>query len=165
MIETNNPQIISLTYTPENVERTPKDHFARVPLKTAKLIENYGIEGDRKGGHPKRQVNIMSAATLDKLSAEGCKIQPGEMGEQMIVRGMAIDSLPVGTLLQLGESAVLEVTTPRTGCDRLEHIQNCRAEDVNGQLGVLSRVIRGGVVSIGDAVRVVQPAEVDGLDA
>ncbi len=139
-------------HTPAGVDPRPPDHYARVPLEVATLLAGRGIVGDRKGGRPARQLNVMALETLEQLGAEGYRTAPGEMGEQIVLSGVAVDQLPAGTRLRLGGEAVLEVLEPRTGCDRLRHIQGCTPADVAGRLGVMARVVIGGTVRVGDPV-------------
>jgi MOSC domain-containing protein YiiM len=152
------PHVVSICYTPDGVERKPADRFARVAVAEAVLADGYGIEGDRKGGSDKRQLNVMTAETLAQLRAEGFKAGPGELGEQVVVAGVDEAALTPGARLALGGSAVIEVTLPRTGCDRFAHIQGKPKEAAKGRLGVMARVVAGGTVRVGDAVRLVGSA-------
>jgi MOSC domain-containing protein YiiM len=148
-------EIYSLVYRPENTH--PEDHYARTALSSATLVAEYGIEGDLQGGgHPDRNLNVMSYETLAALSGEGFMTEPGQMGEQIIVRGLDMDSLAAGTRVQFGDSAVIEVVKPRTGCDRFEAIQGKPRTDAAGRMGVMARVIAGGSVRVGDAVKVLE---------
>lgn len=146
--------LTSITYRPQEGLPHPASHFQRLPLDSARLVAGYGIEGDAKGGHPKRQINIMGAATLERLREVGFKTGPGEMGEQMIVAGLDIDALPVGARLRLGASVTVEVTSARTGCSRFEAIQGQPRSSAQYQMGVLVRVVEGGLVRLGDPVTV-----------
>lgn len=149
--------ITSIVYRPEPLH--PKDHFSRVPLQSANLIEGKGIEGDRKGDNPARQLNIMSRETLDELAAEGFQTAPGQMGEQIVVSGLDVNSLPEGTQIQIG-AAVVEVYKPRTGCDRFEAIQGLPRSQAVNRLGVIAGVIKSGTINVGDAVAVVDDVRV-----
>ena len=151
-------QIVSIAYTPRDVERRPTDHYARVPVERATLVEQRGIEGDVKGSGGSRQLNVMRAETLAELAAEGRQTGPGQMGEQLVIAGLDPASFAEGTRLQLGKSAVIEVGIPRTGCNRFESIQGTTKQSVAGRLGVLARVVAGGEVAVGDAVVVVAEA-------
>jgi MOSC domain-containing protein YiiM len=151
------PHVVSICYKPAAVEQRPADHFARVVVAEAVLVEGHGIDGDAKGGRDrhgtnKRQLNVMTAETLAQLRAEGFKAAPGELGEQIVVAGLDEAALVPGARLALGESAVIEVTLPRTGCDRFAHIQGKPKETAKGRLGVMARVVTGGVVRARDAV-------------
>src|SRR3954469_12906682 len=115
--------IVSIAFTPRDVERRPADFYARVPAERATLIEQRGIKGDVKGSGGARQLNVMRAETLAELAAEGRKTSPGEMGEQIVVAGLDPSGFTEGTRLQLGESVVIEVGIARTGCSRFEYIQ------------------------------------------
>jgi MOSC domain-containing protein YiiM len=152
------PHVVSICYKPAGVEQRPADHFARLVVAEAVLVEGHGIDGDAKGGRDKhgtnkRQLNVMFAETMAGLRAEGFKAAPGELGEQIVVAGLDESALTPGTRLALGGSAVIEVTLPRTGCDRFAHIQGKPKEIARGRLGIMARVVTGGTVRTGDEVR------------
>ncbi len=154
--------IRSITYTPDSIERRPKDRFARVAVQSVNLVAGYGIAGDRKGGHPRRQINILGQTTLDTLTNRGVDTAPGAMGEQMVIAGIDVDNLTPGTRLTFGAKAEVEVTELRGGCIRLEQIQDGDSALFDGRLGVLVRVLVGGDVFVGDEVIVHTPIkEVD----
>ncbi len=144
--------ITSICYSPSRTTHDEPYHYTRVPVQQATLITNFGIEGDAKAKKDsERQLNIMSAATIEALAADGYKTSPGELGEQIIVDGLDVNTLSVGTRIHLGE-AIVEVTKPRTGCDWFEKIHTLPRP--NGRMGVMARVINGGVIRVGDAVTV-----------
>ncbi len=145
--------VISIVYRPKDSGR-PQDRYARVPLARAQLIASYGIEGDLKGGFTDRQLNVMHAEQLAELGAEGFKVGPGEMGEQIVVAGVDPAALVAGARLKLG-AVVIEVVEPRTGCARFEMIQGKPRGDAKGRLGVIARVIEGGPLAVGDPAEVV----------
>ena len=148
------PHIASIVYTPSGVERKPADHYARIPLDQATLVKGRGIDGDVKGTGGSRQLNVMRAETLAELVAEGRKVGPGEMGEQLVIAGLEPAMLLEGKRLRLGPTAVIEIGIPRTGCPRFEHIQGTTKQTVAGRLGVLVEVVESGEVSVGDEVTV-----------
>jgi MOSC domain-containing protein YiiM len=153
--------IHSLVYQPEpSVHREPF-HYTRIPAQHLALRAGHGIEGDRKAGHnPKRHLNIMSLEHIQALEQEGWHAAPGELGEQIVVRGLDVAALPPGTRIQLGESAVVEVTSLRTGCDWLAQIQGKNPADAAGRLGVMASVVASGSISVGAPVVVAaQPVE------
>jgi len=149
--------IISICYQPDSSQLEDKK-FNRVPVQTVELIAGHGIRGDRKAGrNPKRQVNIMSLNSVQTLQELGFKTQPGELGEQLVVAGIDVMGLPVGTQLQLGDSAVIELTMARTGCAWLEMIQGQSKNDTIQRLGMLAKVIQSGTISVNDTVKVLDP--------
>src|SRR5581483_11674133 len=97
-----------------------------------------------KGGTGKRQLNVMCAEVLDQLRGEGFEVEPGRMGEQLVIAGVPAGSLTVGARVRIGPTAVIEVTLPRTGCERFEQIQGRPKGSVAGRLGVMARVAVSG---------------------
>jgi MOSC domain-containing protein YiiM len=150
--ERSTARVVSIVYRPRGTGR-PQDRYSRVPAERVRLVAFQGIEGDMKGSATKRQLNVMCAETLAELGAEGFRVAPGEMGEQIVVAGVDFTALAPGARLKLGE-AVIEVVEPRTGCQRFEMIQGQSRHLVQGRLGVIARVVTGGEVSVGDAVEV-----------
>jgi MOSC domain-containing protein YiiM len=150
--------IVSITYSPPAETPRPKDCYHRVAAPRAVLIADRGIDGDRKSKGGDRQINVMSAAALSGLAAEGFQTAPGQMGEQIVIEGIDVDSLAKGSRLQLGRVAVIETVIPRTGCDRFEHIQGKFKGLARGRMGQIVRVIVGGPITVGDSV-LIQDAE------
>lgn len=145
-------QITSIVYKPKG-SQDPQDSYVRVPLQTAKLIVDGGIEGDAKGV-PNRQLNIMSTETIAGLEADGYKVNPGQLGEQIIVDGLKVEDLPSGTVLQFGDEAQIEVIKLRTGCNRFEHIQQ-PTTPFSGRLGIIAKVLTPGEIKVGSEVKVI----------
>jgi MOSC domain-containing protein YiiM len=81
------------------------------------------------------------------------------LGENVLVDGIEVMSLPIGTPVELGET-LLELTEVRNPCLQLNemHPQLLKAvvTRVDGQVqrnaGMLARILRGGWVRPGDPV-------------
>jgi MOSC domain-containing protein YiiM len=131
----------------------PENRYLRTPVETANLVAGHGIEGDRKGGNPKRNLNIMSFETLEALREDGFGTSPGQMGEQIVVQGLDVGKLAVGDRLGIGDTAIVEVISHRTGCQRFERIQGKTAQQAAGYMGIMAKVITGGMIYVGDSVR------------
>ena len=153
-------QIASIVYKPIG-QPEPENDYLRLDLDDANLIAGHGLEGDAHAGHnPDRQLNIMSYETLTILRSQGFYTEPGQMGEQIVIHQLDVDALPAGARVQLGKEAIIEVVNPRTGCEKFERIQRKSKSIVQGQMGVMARVIVGGKISIGDPVRVLKDTPV-----
>lgn len=154
-------QIYSIVYQPTGREYTERlDDYLRVPVEEATLIVDHGIEGDQKAGHhPDRQLNVLSYEWLQELQPRGYRTQPGEFGEQVIIRGLAVEKLPVGSKLQIGETATIEITKARTGCERLQAAQPRPISEIQACIGMMARVLTDGRIRVGDPVTVLTPIE------
>lgn len=148
-------QIASIVYKPIGQPEPPNDYL-RVDLDEAVLIADYGIEGDAKGGHPKRNLNIMSYESLTVLRGLGFYTEPGQMGEQIVIHQLDVDHLTPGTRVQLGLEAVIEVIERRNGCQKFLAHQGKSLDLVAGQMGIMARVVNGGRIRVGDPVRVLK---------
>jgi len=150
--------IHSIVYQPTEQEYDERqDHFMRIPIEEAELIEGFGMKGDAKSGHnPNRQLNLISTAWLKRMGANGYKTKPGDFGEQMTLDGLAVEDLTPGDRLQLGEAAQIEITKARTGCTRLELVQGQIDEAAEGAIGMLAKVVVSGTIHVGDTVKVIE---------
>lgn len=149
--------ISSIVYQPRWSAYAEGDvDFIREPLAEVELVAGRGLRGDRKGGNPNRQVNLLSGEWLASAAARGYRAGPGQFGEQLIVEGLDVIALPPGTRLRLGDAAELEIVKGRTGCERLEAAQGQSIAGL-GPIGVLARVAAGGLIRVGDPVGVVEP--------
>lgn len=141
-------QLASIVYSPQ------PGSFNRHPLPEAMLLAGYGIDGDRKGGHPNRNLNVMDQEMLATLAAEGYPTGPGVLGENLIVSGVQISSLAEGSRLRIGLEAVIEVVRLREPCYKLTALDARMPESVVERVGVMARVVESGVIRVGDAVAV-----------
>ncbi|HEY0375239.1 MAG TPA: MOSC domain-containing protein, partial [Amnibacterium sp.] len=63
-----------------------------------------------------RQVHLIHSELLDELAAAGFALSPGQMGENVTTRGVDLLGLPVGTVLALGDVALVRLTGLRNPC-------------------------------------------------
>jgi MOSC domain-containing protein YiiM len=157
-----------------------KHRFSKTSRPSITLTSGHGIEGDAHYGpfvrhrylarrDPKapnlRQVHLIPGELFDALRTSGFEVRPGDLGENIAMVGLDLECLPLGTLLQLGASATLELTGLRTPCvliDRFKSgLKNCLQGGAAGprfRAGVMAIVTEGGEVSCGDRIRAVLPA-------
>lgn len=146
--------IHSIVYQPKD-QPYPQEigEYFRVPIEKASLIAGIGIDGDDKAGrHPDRQLNILSLEWLQSIKSNGFKTDPGQFGEQLILSGIDLHALQPGTKLRLGDTAIIEIIKPRTGCDRLEAAQGISIASIRDKIGMLAAVRNGGKIKTGDVV-------------
>ena len=144
-------ELVSIVYKPEGAPLA-SGAFTRVPAQDARLVAGYGILGDQKGGNVYRQLNVMGAESIESLAPAGYKTAPGQLGEQLVISGFDIESLPVGTRLRIGDSAVIELLRLREPCDRFESYQGRSLDGAVGKIGWMAAVVSSGVIRVGDSV-------------
>lgn len=125
----------------------------RVPMTSHDeilAVEDHGLAGcahARPGG--KRQVLLMDVETLQELG-----VAPGAVKENITTRGIEIRALKAGERLRIGQ-ALLEVTMRCDPCGRMNEIRPGLLEELRGRRGMLFRVVEGGRIRVGDAIRTV----------
>lgn len=124
-------------------------------VEEAEAIENKGFRGcihGRPGST--RQVCLMDVETLEKL-----QLAPGEIKENITVRGMDFQELGIGQELQVG-GAKLRITIPCDPCNRMDEIRMGLQEELRGQRGWLCLVIEAGIIRKGDKIELSAPSAV-----
>lgn len=139
-------------------QRTPPQ-----PVSEAKAIVGYGLEGDvhgKKRADDRRQVLILDAGTLRHFG-----LRPGDLREQIAVDFPALERLPAGTQVRIGQ-----VTFALSGpCEPCTHIgmvlevddRLAFQQDLQGCRGQLARVVAvdgDGMIRVGDPVTAVSVA-------
>ena len=84
-------------------------------IESAVLKENWGIEGHAHAGKWHRQVSLLSFEKFDEFQKKGAEIDYGAFGENILVEGFDLRTIPVGTRFQIGE-AILELTQIGKDC-------------------------------------------------
>ena len=123
------------------------------PRDTAWLDQDWGIRGDAHAGHWHRQVSLLSAEEIAAFNEKGAGVQPGAFGENLVVEGIGLRRLPVGTLLGCGD-AVLEITQIGKECHSHCAIYHKMGDCIMPREGVFARVITGGQIAVGCDIHV-----------
>jgi hypothetical protein len=153
--------------------------FSKVTRSSIHLVAGLGVEGDAHCGatvrHRSRVAVDPSASNLrqvhlirQELFADPAtrRFAPGDLGENILTRGLDLLALPCGTRLAIGPTAVVELTGLRNPCAQIEHFRPGllaavldRAPDGTRvrKAGVMAAVVASDPVTPGDAI-VVTPA-------
>jgi MOSC domain-containing protein YiiM len=119
-------------------------------VRSATLVDGLGIEGDKHASAAsKRQVLLADKEALDAVG-----VLPGTIKENVTVEGVDVMVLPEGTRVHLGRSAVLEITEICEPCFRMDEIRDGLKQELEGRRGMVSRVVRGGTINVGDTITI-----------
>jgi len=148
------------------------DQDRRVVVTEAVLDETEGMVGDNwlaRGSsstpdglaNPESQLTIMSTRVLAAIEPDEARWAVA--GDQLLVDfDLSLEHLPAGTHILVGEAELVISEKPHTGCakfsgrfgsDALRWINSPVGRDGRYR-GVNARVVRGGPVRVGDAIRV-----------
>ncbi|MGG6295544.1 MOSC domain-containing protein [Leptolyngbya sp. AN02str] len=117
------------------------------PASELVLKRGLGIEGDAHAiiGSP-RQVLMASAPALSMFG-----LPPGAIQENLLLDSW-VETLPSGTVVQVGDRAQIRITFLCEPCSNLNRIQPGLAKDLIGKRGMLGMVVQDGLVRPGDRV-------------
>jgi MOSC domain-containing protein YiiM len=148
----------------------------KIQAEAIQLIADLGVSGDYHAGklvrhrylakkdptRPNvRQVLLVDTSILAEVLTHGITLKAGMLGENILLDGLLVMTLSLGTRLEVGE-ALLELTEVRNPCLQLNEIHpellKAVASKVNGQVrrnaGMMARILRSGWIRPGDCVRV-----------
>jgi hypothetical protein len=155
--------------------------FSKPVRARIELVAGHGVAGDTHAGatvrrrvrgrgtveQPNlRQVHLLSVELLDRFGGLGFTVEPGDLGENVLLAGIDLHALPTGARLHLGPTATVELTGLRNPCRQMDDFQDglVRAAfdlDEDGtkrrRVGVLAVVTVSGEVAAGDPVSVEVP--------
>lgn len=154
------------------VHRRRSHRLSKTEQLSIRLLRGQGVEGDahcgetvqhrsRKRWRPElpnlRQVHLIPDEILGDLRELGFDVWPGTMGENVTTRDLDLASLPRGTQLGLGESAIVELTGLRNPCVQLDRYAPGLMKAMLERPTVMAIVVAGGDVVAGDEILVLLP--------
>jgi len=160
---------------------SPDHEFSKRFVEQIGLIAGVGVAGDAHAGplvkhrsrvradptQPNlRQVHLLEAELFETLAAAGHQVNPGDLGENITTSGVDLHALPVGSILLIGDEALVAITGLRNPCAQIERFQPGLLDHVllrhaDGEVvrraGIMGVVVRGGLVRLVDRIRVAAP--------
>ena len=149
----------------------------KLPVSQVNLVKGRGVKGDYHAGKNirhrylarkdptrlnNRQVLVVDREIHGYIQRQGISLQPGELGENILLDGVDLMALEIGTQLEIGPT-LIELTEIREPCSQLDgvHPGLHRAVEIRTTTGVrpyagmLGVILKGGEVQPGDRVHVI----------
>ncbi len=123
-------------------------------VNSARLIPDWGIEGDAHAGHWPRQVSFLSIEEINKMKRLIPDLMPGDFAENIDTQGIDIDQIKIGDRIIIGDNIVLEVSQIGKECHSGCEIQKLTGECIMPKKGVFAKVLKGGIVKKDNFIRV-----------
>lgn len=130
-----------------------KKGTAKKNIHKGKLIDNFGLENDAHSGNWHRQISLLSHEKVEDFKSRGAHVEQGAFGENILLSGIDLRALPVGTHLRNGD-VDLEVTQIGKECHAHCEIYHQVGDCIMPREGIFAKVIHGGDVSEGDVFSV-----------
>jgi len=143
------PQVVSINISAGGIPKRP--------VQTIDVLEG-GLRDDahdhEKHNTPLQAVSLIDVEDLDALRTEGFPVYPGATGENITVRNLQVDALPVGTRLKFSGGVELELSKVRQPCFVLDSIDPQLKKSIIGRCGFLAKVIAPGRLTQGELIEV-----------
>jgi len=134
----------------------PKKGEPKRPVPEARFRAGHGIEGDAHAGSWHRQVSLLADEDIETVRRAGLPdVLPGAFAENVVLSGLDLGAVGLGTRLRLGEDVVLAVTQIGKVCHAPCEIARASGDCLMPRLGLFARVEKGGSVRPGDEAELV----------
>jgi MOSC domain-containing protein YiiM len=155
--------------------------FSKQAVEQVDLIAGVGVAGDAHAGslvqhrsrmaadpdQPNlRQVHLIASELFVGLAAAGHHVSPGDLGENITTAGVDVHELAAGSIILLGETALVAIIGLRNPCAQIESFQPGLLKEVSyrdedgaqvRRAGIMGVVVLGGRVRLGDSLEIQPP--------
>lgn len=128
----------------------------KVQVGKASLLEDHGLEGDAHAGPWHRQVSFLAAESIEKARNQGLDVGFGDFAENIATSGIDWKKVPVGARVNLGDSALVEITQKGKECHNKCAIYYLAGDCIMPREGIFGRVLKGGEVRSGAPARILR---------
>lgn len=136
-----------------SVNVSEKKGTIKTPVPSIVLKKNHGIIGDAHAGNWHRQVSLLAIESLNKMKEKIPGLKPGDFAENIMTEGITLHTLPIGTILEIGECE-LEVTQIGKECHKGCEIRNLTGECIMPTEGIFTIVKKEGEIFPKDKIRI-----------
>ncbi len=127
----------------------------KTPVASA-IVGDHGIDSDAHAGSWHRQVSLLAAEDIQAVRNNLPDVAPGDFAENIILSGLDLGSLGLGTRLHLGGEVVLSITQIGKVCHTPCRIYHLTGDCIMPRLGLFARVLKGGEIRTGDDSEVLE---------
>ncbi len=138
-----------------SINISDKKGMRKKAVEKAVLKENYGIESDAHASEKwHRQISLLALESIKKMQAMGLNVGPGDFAENVTTEGIVLMTLPIGTIMTIGEDIEVEVSQIGKLCHSRCAIYHQAGDCVMPREGIFAKVLKGGTIKRGDEIRV-----------
>ena len=123
------------------------------PVPEIQLKIDHGIVGDAHAGNWHRQVSLLADESVELMRQRFPDIPTGAFAENILTRGIALSTLPVGTKLRVGQ-VLLQVTQIGKECHADCAIRRQVGDCVMPREGIFTMVLEEGSIRPGDEITI-----------
>lgn len=139
-------------------------------VKSAKLVENLGLENDAHAEKGIRQVSLLAWESIKKQNEcpkvkKGIgSLKPGDFAENITTESIKLSDLNIGDKLLIGENIILEISKIGKECHRYCSIYYKTGDCIMPREGIFAKVLKGGEIKTGDTIKTERKNESFGIN-
>ncbi|OUO39856.1 MOSC domain-containing protein [Megamonas hypermegale] len=123
-------------------------------IPVGEMIKDFGLKNDAHAGKWHRQISLLAVEAVRQFSNKyDMKVPAGAFGENLLVKGIDLKHLPVGTKLKCND-ILLEITQIGKKCHLGCNIQKQTGECIMPNEGVFAIVLNGGIIKANDVITI-----------
>ena len=127
----------------------------KAPVETVELKTNLGVGGDaHANSDTHRQVSFLDKSSIEIMRKKGYEAADGDFGENFVTSGLSIDDIGIGTVLQVGEQARVQISQIGKSCHSPCAIGQRTGECIMPTEGIFGVVLAGGTVQADDVIEI-----------
>jgi MOSC domain-containing protein YiiM len=123
-------------------------------VDSARLVSNWGIEGDAHSGDGHRQVSFLSIEEIEKVKKIIPDLKPGDFAENIITQGIDPSQINIGDQIVIEDNILLEVTQIGKECHTGCQIQTLTGKCIMPEKGIFARSLKGGLLEKNNIIRI-----------
>ena len=99
-------------------------------------------------------MSFLAAESIEKARKQGLDVGFGDFAENIATSGIDWHDIPVGARVNLGDSALVEITQKGKECHNKCAIYYMAGDCIMPREGIFGRVLKGGEIRRGAPVRI-----------
>jgi MOSC domain-containing protein YiiM len=139
----------------DSIAVSKKKGTRKTQVEEASLVQDHGLEGDAHAGPWHRQVSFLASESIEGARQQGLDVTFGDFAENIATSGIEWLKVPIGTRVQLGEMALVEITQIGKECHNKCAIYYMAGDCIMPKEGIFARVLKGGKIRCGDQVSLI----------
>jgi molybdenum cofactor synthesis domain-containing protein len=136
-----------------SISISEKKGTKKTNVKSAQIIDDYGIQNDAHAGKWHRQISFLAKESIEKMVKLGLNVKSGDFAENITTEGIDLCKLKVGEMLKIND---IEFTISQIGkiCHHRCAIYYQAGDCIMPKEGIFAKVKGSGVINVGDKIEV-----------
>lgn len=136
-----------------SISVSDKKGIKKSNVESAKVLDNYGIEGDAHAGNWHRQISFLARESIDKMVKLGLNVKSGDFAENITTEGIDLCKLQTGSRLLIND---IEFIISQKGkiCHHRCAIYYQAGDCIMPKEGIFATVKGSGVIKVGDKIEI-----------